>query len=387
MGSLYRNGKYTYFSYRENGKNFSISLGKIPTLTNGRKKELKRKYEVRYEDNRLKNPKSKTTHNLINVIDTFMEDRWKKVKMKSLSTNTVGGDEKKLKYFKDFVLDKFGNLTIEDIDDNVLNDYTDYCRDVKKINPTSIHNYHKSVQPLIKFSMIKGWVTENPYDKVDIPKPIQRTKDDIPTKEETKIIKDHLVEFVNDYLNGDEPFRLINIISYFQIRLGMRVGEVLMMKWKKGRDDVGEKHSYSYVYLNSNLTSLTIHFKKRKRILPIKDELSNLLKKIKSDNKSRLYVLENNLRKKDGSRHPQSTNKRYKTSYCSRPLKRLLRELNIDDKYSTHCLRHSFVTDLIRKDISLTKIGNVVGHSDIRMTQLYGHLDETDMVSVLDSVL
>ena len=60
MGSLYRNGKYTYFSYRENGKNIPISLGDLGNLTNGRKKELKRKLEVRYEDNRLKNPKSKT---------------------------------------------------------------------------------------------------------------------------------------------------------------------------------------------------------------------------------------------------------------------------------------------------------------------------------------
>ena len=106
MGTIYKNGKYTYFSYRENGKNIPISLGDLGTLTNGRKKELKRKLEVQYEDNK-RSTKSKTTHNLIKVIDTFMKDRWKKVKMKSLSTNTVGGDEKKLKYFKDFVLDKF----------------------------------------------------------------------------------------------------------------------------------------------------------------------------------------------------------------------------------------------------------------------------------------
>ena len=74
------------------------------------------------------------------------------------------------------------------------------------------------------------------------------------------------------------------------------------------------------------------------------------------------------------------------SSYCSRPLKSMLKKLGVDESYSTHTLRHGFITDLIRKDVSLTKIGNVVGHSDIRMTELYGHLDTTDMESVLSKV-
>ena len=43
MGSIYKNGKYTYFSYRENGKNICISLGDVGTLSNGYKKYWKRK--------------------------------------------------------------------------------------------------------------------------------------------------------------------------------------------------------------------------------------------------------------------------------------------------------------------------------------------------------
>ena len=42
MGSIYKNGKYTYFSYRENGKNICISLGDVGTLSNGDKKYWKR---------------------------------------------------------------------------------------------------------------------------------------------------------------------------------------------------------------------------------------------------------------------------------------------------------------------------------------------------------
>ena len=115
--------------------------------------------------------------------------------------------------------------------------------------------------------------------------------------------------------------------------------------------------------------------------------MKELLKKIKDETHSKVYVFENNRMTKNGKPHKQSTGKPFDNSYCSRPFKRMLRRLEIDDRYSTHCLRHSFITDLIRKDFSLTKIGNVVGHSDIRMTELYGHLDKTDMVDILDGVL
>ena len=395
MGTLYKNGQYWVFSYRENGKNIPISMdGLKGDLSKDQQKKLKRKYEIRYEDNKVKHSNLKTKRTLSKVISIFMKMRWNKVKTQSLSVNTVGGDEKRLRYFKNFVLDRLGDVSIEDIDGKVLDDYTDYLRDILNVNPTTIHNYHKSVQPLIKFCLIKGWIEENPYDKVDIPKPIQRTKDDIPTKEETKVIKEYLVQYVKDYLKGDEPFNLINMTSYFQIRIGMRIGEVLSIKWKKGRDDVGEKHSFSYVYLNSNLSTLTIHFKRKLRTIPLNhlSDVKDLLKKIKSETKSKIFVFENNrMTKKDGMNkgrpHKQSTSKPFNNSYCSRPFKRMLRRLEIDDRYSTHCLRHSFVTDLIRKDFPLTKIGNVVGHSDIRMTELYGHLDETDMVDILDGVL
>tara|TARA_Y100001935_G_scaffold124106_1_gene103070 strand:+ start:22 stop:216 length:195 start_codon:yes stop_codon:yes gene_type:complete len=64
----------------------------------------------------------------------------------------------------------------------------------------------------------------------------------------------------------------------------------------------------------------------------------------------------------------------------------MLRRLEVDDSYSTHSLRHGFVTDLIRKNHSLTKIGNLVGHSGVRMTEIYGHLDTLDMRGLLKTV-
>ncbi len=389
MGSIYqRKDGYWVFAYREDNKNRTKSLGKLGKLTNGKKREVLRRYEKLYEGNPTQRLNKSPIHLIHKLIEYIMEERNNKVKMNQLSQTTVGGDKKRLGYFKDFIFDKYGNISIDKIDDDVLNSYTDYCRDELGNNPTTIHNKHKAVQILIRYSLKKGYIQKSPYENVDIPKPIKRGKDRIPKRSEYKVIKKYLDGWADSYIEGNEKYHPINITSYFQIMLGMRIGEVLIMKWKKGKRDVGENHSFSYVYLNSNLTKLTVHFKRKKRVYPI-DEIPmipKILKKIKSDEKSRVYVLENNIKKKDGTPHSQSTSERYTDTYCSRPLKTMLRRLGIDDNYSTHSLRHSFVTDLIRKNHSLTKIGNLVGHSDIRMTELYGHLDTTDMRTLLSSV-
>ena len=57
-----------------------------------------------------------------------------------------------------------------------------------------------------------------------------------------------------------------------------------------------------------------------------------------------------------------------------------------DTQYSSHTLRHGFITDLIRKDKNIVKIGKIVGHSTTHITELYEHLissDLEDLISVL----
>ena len=395
MGTLHSNkvGKYTYtyFSYRRDGKNEVVKVGNfdVGELSQTKKKKIKSKLEHQYEYKKQRTH-HKITELISNVIDVVIKERYKRLKMDQLSQTTVGGDEKKLNYFKDFVLDRYGNLTVDKIDEGLLNKYTDYCRDELGNNPTTINNKHKSVQILTKYCLNKGYLQTNPYDKVIVPTPIKRSKDNIPKQKEYDIVKDYVEDYVIKYIGGDSDYKFDPIImtSFFQTQLGMRIGEVLIMKWKRGKSDGGEGHSRSYVYLNSNYSELVVYFKKKKRTYPI-DEIpliQKLLKKLKEDTDSKIYVLENRTKKKNGKPHPQSTNKKFENTYCSRPLKSMLRRLGVDDSFSTHSLRHGFVTDLIRKNHSLTKIGNLVGHSDVRMTEIYGHLDTSDMRGLLKTV-
>ena len=95
---------------------------------------------------------------------------------------------------------------------------------------------------------------------------------------------------------------------------------------------------------------------------------------------SKVYVFEN------VGKGKQKTNTLYDNTSFSRPFKRLLNEIGIEDtQYSSHTLRHGFITDLITKDKNIVKIGKIVGHSTTHITELYEHLISSDLEDLIYS--
>ena len=216
MGTLYKktNSNNYVFSYRRDGKNIRI-MGEEHGLNNlvfnnkHEKNKLKQRLEEKFEYGKYRRYGSKTPKLRV-VIDDLKIDRDKKVKMNTLSINTYDGEVKRLELFWEYVKDQFGNINISRLDDKILNQYTDYCRNSRGNTSTTIHNNHKVIQVLVKYSMLKDYLDRNPYDKVDVPRPVKRGVDDIPEQQEYLMIRDYLDNWVDDYLKGDIEYRHIS---------------------------------------------------------------------------------------------------------------------------------------------------------------------------------
>ena len=376
MGSIYRNGKYWYFGYCENGRQKCMTTGIQGDLTDTRKKEIKRDLEIRYERGNLNKGFSlKFNH----VIDDYIILKEKEVFRGQRSINTLRSDRQHLKLFSNYVLNKLGRLDITDINRSVLENYMEYRFTVDGCNQTTVGNNIRGIQGFFRYCLDKDHIEVNPTSLLKIPQSLKRTVDQIPSRKEFEDMREYLNQYVVDYLNGDDTYHWVKMISWFQIRTGMRNGEVLMMKWKQNKKtDTGGRHSFSYVYLNPSLSKLIIHFKRRRREIPIKGVIKEVLLKLKDDVKSKVYVFENN--------HERSkrTNTLYDNTSFSRPFKRLLNEIGIEDtQYSSHTLRHGFITDLIRRDKNIVKIGKIVGHSTTHITELYEHLISSDLEDLI----
>ena len=210
MGSLYKktNSDNWVFQYRRDGKNIRVmgeehGLNNLVFRNKHEKNKLQQRLEEKFEYGRYRRFGSQTPKLRV-VLDDLKKERDKKVKMNTLSVNTYNGEIKRLEYFWDFVKDQYGNINISRLDDKILNSYTDYCRDKRGNTSTTIHNNHKVIQVLVKYSMLKDYLDTNPYDKVDVPRPVKRGKDKVPQRDEYLMIKDYLDSWVDDYLNGDD---------------------------------------------------------------------------------------------------------------------------------------------------------------------------------------
>jgi integrase len=396
MGSLYRKSdkKNTWvYQYSVNGKRKYKVISNIGDLDKKQKRELLTHYDKTYEG--VFNHYGKKLPSLKKVIDDLIDERTRMVSLQTLSHNTLEGDISRLNLFWEFLKNNFKrkDLDVTSFDTELLNQYMEYCRIDRGNNSTTISNNMNVLRNLSNLLVDKSYIVENPFTKLKIPKPRKRGSDDIPHKDDYDKIKDYLEYWVEGYLNDEYEFELINTLIYIQTKTGMRGGEVKMMKWEKGDDDIGHNHSYSYVYISKDFKKIVIHFKRRLREIPINPKLVKLLKKVKTNTDSKVYVLEGH-NKTTKSFDKRFIGKKLDDSYGRvrngkgriPPIVKLWNSIGITKYYTPHEIRHGFVSDLVRKDKPFKKIGDFVGHGYQTMTELYTHLRSQDLEDISLSV-
>ena len=127
---------------------------------------------------------------------------------------------------------------------------------------------------------------------------------------------------------------------------GMRKGEVFGLKWQN-------------VDLEQGQISIKESKSGRERKIPINSTLSSLLHALKSQNGQHEYVFVN-----PNTEKPFTDIKRAWDTACAKASIENLR---------FHDLRHTFATRLVRKNVDLVIIKELMGHSSIITTQRYLH--------------
>ena len=91
------------------------------------------------------------------------------------------------------------------------------------------------------------------------------------------------------------------------------------------------------------------------------------------------------LKQREGNEFVFQSKNGSKIEHVSRTFERAVRALGLNNgitdrrqKVVFHSLRHTFASRLVQKRVSLYEVKELLGHSDIAMTQRYSHLaDET----------
>lgn len=257
---------------------------------------------------------------------------------------------KSIKNFRNtfrFAQDYFGDIDLDKMNDVLIRRYLD-----KRLRDSSIYQARKdkiNLSSLFTRAIEWGYLTDNPCRKIKNYK--------LPEKQPIYFSKE---EF-NNLLSCIESIDLKDIVV-FAVNTGLRQSELLNLQWEQ--IDLERK-----LVILDNRTHITKS--KKVRTIPLNESAMNVIKSRLNNDHKRVFTFEGNLI----SQHALSIRFRY-----------ILNKNHFKNGLKFHSLRHTFASWLIQKGVSIYVVSKLLGHSDIKTTEVYSHLSLSnfeDAVSII----
>lgn len=269
---------------------------------------------------------------------------------KKLSNNTKDAYYNDLEKFYNYI-----NKNIYDITSNDIRKYINHLSD-EKISSKSISRKIVSIRTFYDYLVKNKKIGNNPCEKIESPK-----------------LKKALPKTLNeDEINKLLDFKAENALEYrnkamleLMYASGLRVSELVNLNVL----DINLTDSYVKVFGKG----------KKERIVPFGD----ITTKVLSDY---INIYRNSLLK------GYLTDKLFISSYGKgitrqgffKMLKDIAKKQGITKNFSPHTLRHSFATHLLHHGADLRSIGELLGHENIKTTQIYTHLSNNKIKNDYD---
>jgi len=250
------------------------------------------------------------------------------------------------------------NIDVENITTPMIRKYINFMKDTQNYKATTINRKINSLRSFFKFLISQGYIISNPAAPVTAPKkperiPIYLKEDDLKK----------LIEAPEKY-SKDHKVRDKLILETF-IYTGIRRSELLHLNW---------------IDVDFGLRVLSIKHGKgdKQRNIPLNDILQ----------KDLWGYLQTRLPLKIQCLFISDEGNRLSTTALQQMFTRYIHLTGLSGKgYTIHKLRHSFATMLIKRNVNLIAIQELMGHTDINSTKIYTHIDMRDLRQQIDKII
>lgn len=356
MSSLYqKRGIFYYQGKDEDGNRIQKSLR---TRNEAEAKEKKAKLDERFS--------SDSPSTLSKLVEDYLERRRRKRDRDELSDRTVGSDEYVLPLFLSWVEAEYGTVFADEISEIDFSGYKE--KRLESVSPPTVGKDLRHIQSFFSHLRRKGVLSEDVLQSVEIPQP--RRRDVVPTEQEFQALKAWLDERIEE---AEKP-KWIHLLMKLACHTGMRIGEMTIMKWRRGPEDVGTGHSRNYIYLTPEERTLTIKFKRKLRVIPV-EQIWGIFERLRERKEpSDTYVFSSPL-----------TDKHFTVSTICHNWKEEVNKVDaLSRPYTSHSIRHGVVAHLLRQGVPVYKVGKIVGHSSEKITERYSHFIPDDLEDAMD---
>ena len=233
---------------------------------------------------------------------------------------------------------------------------------LSEVKNTTVNIDLKTMRAIFNIAIKWEWINKNPMNAVKLLLITQKEKLAF-TETELKFI-----------INNISEVKLLNIVL-FACYTGCRLNEILNVQWK----DINIEEKTLTIRNKENFKTKTGKI----RQIPISEKFFELLNSIldqKPDDKIlSFYNPENYV-------FLNTINRKFIPSFVSMKFKKVLRKLNFPEKFHFHCLRHTFITNLIKSGVNINYVKEIAGHSEIKTTMNYIHIVTEDLRSAVNKI-
>ena len=263
-----------------------------------------------------------------------------------------------------------GNLPIKSISLDFIEAYENYL-----MNNVG-NNRNTTTVNLKVLAKLVGDIYRN-YDLDETGNPFRKIKFKREQTVRTYLEIDEIRKIQDLKLRLQSPLYDARELFLFECYTGFRISDILTLKWKN---------------VASGKISIRMRKTEKTLVVPMNDFVRSVLDK-------RRAVVENNggqvlpnkyvfnilkvdvdeVNAQDALNAISSA-----TAIINKQLKRIAEKVGIDKNISTHVGRHSYATALLTSDIPLPVIKEMLGHSDIKVTQIYAKVVDSKKDEVVN---
>ena len=242
----------------------------------------------------------------------------------------------------------FGDVMLKDVIHSELIAYFE-----KRVNESSIY---QAKNDLICFSSFFNRAIAEDYLNTNPCKGIKRFR--IPQKQPlfySQIDFELLLKAIDD---ND-----IKDLVQFAVNTGLRQGELLNLKWNQ----IDYKQQTLILDNAEHLTK-----SKKVRAIPLTIKVLQILTERERSKRSDFIFTRNGMP--------------IQQDFISHRFKEYVIKAGINPKLNFHSLRHTFASWLIQKGVPVYTISKLLGHSDIKVTEIYSHLRPEDLKTAINTL-
>ena len=304
---------------------------------------------------------------MVQLSEEYLQYRKKAVEREQIAPGTYQNDYEALKIFSRFI---GKDRSIKSILRDDIDSFVDHLRTTKsKID--RIHSWGgigvkiRHLKTAFNYAVQNEWIIRNHFLKYKMP-------EEAKIKEEFRYLYEEEIENLRTYFANQSAHQLD--IFNFAMNTGLRASGIIRAQFRWIREGEGVQYLRIMEKRQRNrdipLNKLALDIIDRRRRWIESGEYKNIIKK----NIPAKYQDSSSKRAQEGYIFFEISSVSGITHFFMKAKKRLKKKGLIEDDVTFHSTRHTFATKSLESGKSIEWVREVMGHSDIRTTQIYAKI-------------